>query len=125
MAFRAQVLPARTPARSGLVEEVRNLRQELNWYYRKIDRAETRRESHSPEQVGQLQRNLLAWRNIAGDLAGATQRLHEQLALLQNLRMSLVAEDGTGRGADVEGVEVQDDILVSSSPPPGKPDPKA
>jgi hypothetical protein len=29
----------------------------------------------------------------------------------------LVAEDSTGRGAEVEGVEVQDDILVSSSPP--------
>jgi len=54
MAFRAQVLPARAPARSGLVEEVRDLRQELNWYYRKIDRAETRRELHSPEQVESL-----------------------------------------------------------------------
>ena len=30
----------------------------------------------------------------------------------------LLAEDKTGRGADVEGVEVQDDILVTSSPPP-------
>lgn len=42
---------------------------------------------YAPEQVEQLHRSLLAWRNIAGDLARANQRLHEQLALLQNLRM--------------------------------------
>jgi len=36
----------------------------------------------------------------------------------------LLAEDGTGRGADVEKVKVKDDILVSSSPPPSA-DPKA
>jgi hypothetical protein len=29
----------------------------------------------------------------------------------------LLAEDRTGRGADVEGVEVHDDILVTSTPP--------
>jgi len=35
----------------------------------------------------------------------------------------LVAEDNTGRGANVEKIEVKDDILVSSTPP--KQDPKA
>lgn len=37
----------------------------------------------------------------------------------------LVADDRTGRGADVEEVEVQDDILVSSAPPSEQPGPKA
>lgn len=36
----------------------------------------------------------------------------------------LLAEDRTGRGADVEGVEVQDDILVSSEGPAGGDPPK-
>jgi hypothetical protein len=36
----------------------------------------------------------------------------------------LVADDQTGRGADVERVEVQDDILVSSTPPGEGADPK-
>ena len=37
----------------------------------------------------------------------------------------LVADDRTGRGAKVEDVEVQDDILVSSAPPSEPPAPKA
>ena len=37
----------------------------------------------------------------------------------------LVADDQTGRGARVKGVEVQDDILVSSTRPPEQPGPKA
>jgi len=37
----------------------------------------------------------------------------------------LVAEDGTGRGAKVKDVEVQDDILVSSTPPKQDSNPKA
>ena len=36
----------------------------------------------------------------------------------------LLADDQTGRGADVESVEVHDDILVSSTPPQEDPDPK-
>jgi len=37
----------------------------------------------------------------------------------------LLAEDKTGRGANVEQVEVQGDILVSSQSPAEKTDPKA
>ncbi len=36
----------------------------------------------------------------------------------------LVADDQTGRGADVRQVEVEDDILVSSTPPAETPSPK-
>jgi hypothetical protein len=36
----------------------------------------------------------------------------------------LVADDQTGRGADVRKVEVEDDILVSSTPPGERPGPK-
>jgi cell shape-determining protein MreC len=40
----------------------------------------------SSGQVDRLKRDLQAWRNIAGDLARDNQQLHEQLALMQNLR---------------------------------------
>jgi CHAT domain-containing protein len=40
--------------RSGFAEQVRGLRQELNWYYRTIDQAEVGREPGSPEQLDSL-----------------------------------------------------------------------
>jgi CHAT domain-containing protein len=54
LAFRAQLLPARGSAQSGLVQEVHGLRQELNWYNRRIDLAEIRPDRHSPEQIARL-----------------------------------------------------------------------
>lgn len=54
LAFRAHVLPARATARSGLVEQVHGLRQELNWYYRQIDIAEIRPGQRSTEQIERL-----------------------------------------------------------------------
>ncbi len=56
MAFRAHALPARSAAQSQLVEDVHGLRQELNWYYRKIDLAELRQEKLSREGLAELQR---------------------------------------------------------------------
>jgi CHAT domain-containing protein len=40
VAFRAGELPGRTETRGGLVQQVHGLRQELNWYYQRIDLAE-------------------------------------------------------------------------------------
>ena len=57
LAFRAQELPARTPMRSRLVERVQDLRQQLNWYYRKIDLAELRPERHSRAELERLRRD--------------------------------------------------------------------
>lgn len=42
VAFRAQSLAAPAEARSSLVEQLRKLREELNWYYRQIDVQEMR-----------------------------------------------------------------------------------
>ena len=56
MAFRAHALPSRSGAQSQLVEDVHGLRQELNWYYRKIDLAELRQEELSREELARLQR---------------------------------------------------------------------
>ena len=54
LAFRAHALPARGGAKSGLVEQVHGLRQELNWYYRQIDIAEVGPGPRSGEQIERL-----------------------------------------------------------------------
>jgi cell shape-determining protein MreC len=41
---------------------------------------------YSDREIEQLEQDVVAWQNIASDLARANQRLHEQLSLLQNLR---------------------------------------
>jgi CHAT domain-containing protein len=56
LAFRSQSLRARAPARDGLVEEVRDLRQELNWYYRRMDRLAILTEGRSPREMEDLKR---------------------------------------------------------------------
>jgi len=56
MAFRSQSLRARAPAHDGLAEEVRDLRQELNWYYRRLDRVQGLKEPGSLAQVDDLKR---------------------------------------------------------------------
>ncbi len=56
LSFRTQSLRARAPARNGLVEKVRDLRQELSWYYRRLDRLQVPREGRSQGQVEELER---------------------------------------------------------------------
>jgi CHAT domain-containing protein len=60
MAFRAHALPSRSASPSGLVSEVHDLRQELNWYYRKIDLAELRREAMPAAEVESLRQESRA-----------------------------------------------------------------
>jgi CHAT domain-containing protein len=54
LAFRATALPSSPRLRSGFAEQVRALRQELNWYYRTIDLAEGGREPRAPAQLESL-----------------------------------------------------------------------
>src|SRR2546425_10638339 len=59
IAFRAHALPAATGTRSVMVEKVRHLREELNWYYRQIALEEMqtkRRSSHHQEGLRQRAR---------------------------------------------------------------------
>lgn len=46
---------AADPGQSELVRSIRNLREELNWYYNLIEREQLRPEEHSPERVRQLE----------------------------------------------------------------------
>lgn len=54
MAFRVHALPPTSATRSGQAEEVRKLREELNWYYRQIDLQEMSADGRSREEVDQL-----------------------------------------------------------------------
>ena len=54
LAFRATALPSSPRIRSGIAEEVRGLRQELNGYYRTMDLAETGHAAGSVEQLAAL-----------------------------------------------------------------------
>jgi CHAT domain-containing protein len=56
LAFRAYALPATQPGRSKLADQVRQLREELNWYYRQIDLQEMRAEDRSLTEVEALRR---------------------------------------------------------------------
>jgi CHAT domain-containing protein len=49
-------LPETQPGRSKLADQVRQLREELNWYYRQIDLQDMRTEDRSPKDVEALRR---------------------------------------------------------------------
>lgn len=56
MIFRSgQALPMGDAAQSGLVRRIRDLREELNWYYHRIELEQLRPEERSGERVEQLQ----------------------------------------------------------------------
>ena len=74
IAFRAHALPAPTDIRSDLVEQVRDLREELNWYYRQIDLEGVREESRSTQRVDELRRRTRdceeQLKKLMGDMKG-------------------------------------------------------
>ena len=56
-------LPALDTGQSGLVRRVREMREELNWYYRRIELEQLRAEEPSPERIDKLQKQALAHEN--------------------------------------------------------------
>ena len=58
--------PAMRPAEAGqsdLVRRIREMREELNWYYRRIEIEQLRAEEPSPERIEKLQKEALAHEN--------------------------------------------------------------
>jgi CHAT domain-containing protein len=58
--------PAMKPAEEGqsdLVRRIREMREELNWYYRRIEIEQLRAEEPSPERIAKLQNEALAHEN--------------------------------------------------------------
>src|SRR6516165_4328449 len=85
VAFRSRALPALTGMRSGLVEQVRELREELNWYYRQIDLQEIREENRSPERVQNLSRRTRECEDQLARVLGDVQKNDREFAALLNV----------------------------------------
>jgi len=65
-------LAAVETGQSGLVRRIREMREELNWYYRRIEVEQLRAETPSPERIEKLQQEALAHEN---DLLRALREL--------------------------------------------------
>jgi CHAT domain-containing protein len=90
----AQALPETAQGQSGLVRRIREMREELNWYYRRIEIEQLRPDSPSPERIQKLQEQALAHEN---ELLRALRDLpapqaighHSSPASLDRIRASL------------------------------------
>lgn len=85
---------------SGLVRRIRDMREELNWYYRRIEQEQLRAERPSPEKIEKLQREALAHENellrvlreiSAADSTENTERI-AQMNPLEDVRSCLPAD---------------------------------
>jgi CHAT domain-containing protein len=81
---------------SGLVRRIREMREELNWYYRRIEREQLSAEQPSPERIESLQKEAISREN---DLVRVLRELRSSesspgesadgLPSLENIRQSL------------------------------------
>jgi CHAT domain-containing protein len=53
-------LAAPDQGQSGLVRRIREMREELNWYYRRIEKEQLSSEANSPERIESLQKEAVA-----------------------------------------------------------------
>lgn len=77
----AQAVPEAAPGQSGLVRRIREMREELNWYYRRLENELLRAENPSPEKIEKLRQETLAHEN---ELLRALRDVPTGLALGQN-----------------------------------------
>ncbi len=54
----APILPPRDAGQSPLAQNIRELREELNWYYHRIEQEQLRQQDRSPERIRELQQQL-------------------------------------------------------------------
>lgn len=87
----ASVVPAPEGGQSGLVRRIREMREELNWYYRRIEREQLQSEESAPARIEDLRQRALAQEN---ELLRA---LHE---------LPVPGADLIGRKDDLPSVEV-------------------
>ena len=96
----AQAIPATDAGQSGLVRRIREMREELNWYYRRLEQEQLRGTDPSPQRIEALQNQALAHEN---ELLRAVRELptpetalalnqQQTLASLETIRASMPAE---------------------------------
>lgn len=96
----AQAVPATDAGQSGLVRRIREMREELNWYYRRLEQEQLRTADPSPERIETLQKQALAHEN---ELLRAVRELptpetaialnqQQTVASLESIRSCLLPE---------------------------------
>ncbi|MFZ0638934.1 MAG: CHAT domain-containing protein, partial [Candidatus Acidiferrales bacterium] len=90
----AQAIPAATDAgQSGLVRRIREMREELNWYYRRLEQEQLRATDPSPQRIEALQKQALAHEN---ELLRAVRELPTpETALALNQQQTLASLEST------------------------------
>jgi CHAT domain-containing protein len=91
--------PAIRPAEAGqsdLVRRIREMREELNWYYRRIEMEQLRAEEPSPQRIEKLQKEALAHENellhVLRELPQSESATHgPAIMALDTIRASLPA----------------------------------
>jgi len=94
-------LPTAEEGQSDLVRRIREMREQLNWYYRRIEIEQLRAENSSPERIGKLQQQALA-------------RENELVRVLRDLRSS-----ASGAGAAPDDGTVPLEVIRACLPPSG------
>jgi CHAT domain-containing protein/predicted negative regulator of RcsB-dependent stress response len=111
----APALTESSPAQSQLVRSIRDLREELNWYYSRIEREQLQPERPSPERIGALQEQA---RQREKELVYALQEATDADATQAGLQMPSHVSIATIRAAIppdtllVEYFRVRDRILA-------------
>jgi CHAT domain-containing protein len=90
-------LPAGDTGQSELVRRIREMREELNWYYRRIELEQLRADDPSPQRIEKLQKQALAhenellraFRQIPSPSAGEGLGLGNAISSLESIQESL------------------------------------
>jgi CHAT domain-containing protein len=112
----AQAIPATDTGQSGLVRRIREMREELNWYYRRLEQEQLRTEAPSPQRIEALQKQALAHEN---ELLRAVRELptpdtalglnqQQTIASLESIRHSMPRET-----ALVEYFVIKDEFVAA------------
>ncbi len=110
------VLPVTDAGQSGLVLRIREMREDLNWYYRRIELEQLRSEDPSPQRIEELQKQALAHENkllqalrdLPTPQPGAGASSGSVIASLENIRECLPPE-----AALVEYFSVKDQFIAA------------
>lgn len=109
MSFRAHDLPAPSAVPGELADQVRRLREELNWFYRQIDLREMRGGERSLQEVAQLRRRA---RTKEDDLLRSLRDLRSADQEYSSLQSGVVVDLDSIRASLPEGAELVEYFLA-------------
>ena len=84
LAFRANTLPTPSRSHSSLVEQVRSLRNELNWYYGGIEAAEVQAAENSTQRAMDMRSRIQGLEEVLIKTLGELRSADEQFFALQS-----------------------------------------